>query len=270
MSDTEAPITIEGQIWINAGEKRFGGHGRMRLLSNIAELGSISGAARAMKMSYKAAWDAVDQMNNLAGEPLVSRSVGGKGGGSTTVTPRGRQLIENFHHLEQEHKRFITELSKQAVNMADDLLMLRRLSMKSSARNHFSGTVTALTQGAVNDEIELEVAPGQRLAAVITRESSENLGLAVGSEAFALIKASSVIIVTDTEGARFSARNLLSGRVERLQPGAVNSEVVLELDGGGHIAAIITNESAEKLELKEGATATAIFKASSVILGVSD
>jgi molybdate transport system regulatory protein len=270
MSDTEAPISIEGQIWINAGERRFGGHGRMRLLSHIAETGSISGAARAMKMSYKAAWDAVDQMNNLAGEPLVVRSVGGKGGGSTVVTPRGRQLIENFHHLEREHQRFIAELSQQAAHMADDLLMLRRLSMKSSARNHFRGTVTAIKQGAVNDEIELEIAPGQRLAAVITRESSENLGLAVGSEAFALIKASSVIIVTEAEGARFSARNRLSGTVERLQPGAVNSEVVLALEGGGHLAAIITNESAQNLGLQEGAAASAIFKASSVILGVND
>lgn len=270
MSNNEAPISIEGQIWINAGERRFGGHGRMRLLNLIAKTGSISGAARAMKMSYKAAWDAVDQMNNLAGEPLVVRSVGGKGGGSTVVTPRGQQLIENFDHLEREHQRFITELSQQASSMADDLLMLRRLSMKSSARNNFSGTVTAIRQGAVNDEIALEIAPGQHLAAVITRESSENLGLAVGSEAFALIKASSVIIVTEADGARFSARNLLTGKIERLQPGAVNTEVVLALEGGGRLAAIITNQSAENLTLAEGATASAIFKASSVILGVSD
>lgn len=269
MPNSEAPISIEGQIWINAGERRFGGHGRIRLLSHIAEMGSISGAARAMKMSYKAAWDAVDQMNNLAGEPLVVRSVGGKGGGSTRITPRGQQLIENFHRLEREHQRFIAELSQQATSMADDLLMLRRLSMRSSARNHFSGTVTALKQGAVNDEVELEIAPGQRLAAVITRESSENLGLAVGGEAFALIKASSVIIAAEADGARFSARNRLSGTVERLQPGAVNSEVVLALDGGGHIAAIITSESAQNLGLKEGAAASAIFKASSVILGVN-
>lgn len=269
MSNSEVPISIEGQIWINAGERRFGGHGRMRLLSHIAETGSISGAARAMKMSYKAAWDAVDQMNNLAGEPLVVRSVGGKGGGSTQVTSRGQQLIENFHHLEREHQRFIAELSQQATSMADDLLMLRRLGMKSSARNNFSGTVTAIKQGAVNDEIELEIAPGQRLVAVITRESSENLGLTVGNEAFALIKASSVIIVTEAEDARFSARNLLTGKIERLQPGAVNSEVVLALEGGGHLAAIITNESTANLALKEGGTASAVFKASSVILGVN-
>ncbi|WP_027965993.1 TOBE domain-containing protein [Halomonas halocynthiae] len=268
MPHRSPPISVEGQIWINTGERRFGGHGRMRLLRLIAETGSISGAARAMKMSYKAAWDAVDQMNNLAGEPLVLRSVGGKGGGSTIVTPRGHQLMANFSRLEQEHQRFIAELSQQASSMTDDLLMLRRLSMKSSARNNFSGTVTAIKQGAVNDEVELCIAPNQHLTAVITRESSENLGLAVGSDAFALIKASSVIIATEIEGAHVSARNLLTGRVERLQPGAVNTEVVLALEGGGHLAAIITHQSANDLALEEGTTASAIFKASSVILGV--
>lgn len=270
MPTSSPPISVAGQIWINTGERRFGGHGRMRLLGLIAELGSISQAAKAMKMSYKAAWDAVDQMNNLAGEALVERSVGGKGGGATRLTPRGHQLVANFHRLEVLHRHFVDELNRQAGSLTDDVAMIRRLSMKSSARNHFSGRVTALTPGAVNDEVELEIFPGQRLVAVITRESSQALGLRVGSEAFALIKASSVIVVTEAEGARFSARNRLAGRVERLQPGAVNSEVVLALEGGGHLAAIITHASADTLGLAEGQPASAIFKASSVIVGSYD
>ena len=63
-------------------------------------------------------------------------------------------------------------------------------------------------------------------------------------EAFALIKASSIILVPESEGARFSARNQLAGTVTRVQTGAVNTEVVLDLPGGGTIAAIITNQSA--------------------------
>ncbi|WP_027960380.1 TOBE domain-containing protein [Halomonas halodenitrificans] len=270
MPSPPPPISVEGQIWFNTDERRFGGHGRISLLSHIAERGSISQAAKAMKMSYKAAWDAVDQMNNLAGEPLVERSVGGKGGGATRLTARGHQLVANFHRLEALHKHFVNELNRQAGSLTDDVAMIRRLSMKSSARNHFSGRITALTPGAVNDEVEIEIFPGQRLVAVITRESSQTLGLEVGSEAFALIKASSVIVVTEAEGARFSARNRLAGRVERLQPGAVNSEVVLALEGGGHLAAIITHASAEGLGLAEGQPASAIFKASSVIVGAYD
>jgi molybdate transport system regulatory protein len=74
--------------------------------------------------------------------------------------------------------------------------------------------------------------------------------------------------MTDAQGARFSARNRLAGTIARVTPGAVNTEVVLDLTGGGSVAAIITNESARALELAEGRTATAMFKASSVIVGV--
>ena len=86
-------------------------------------------------------------------------------------------------------------------------------------------------------------------------------------QAFALVKASSIVIVTDAEGAKFSARNRLSGTIARLLPGAVNTEVVIDLTGGGSVAAIITSDSAKSLALAEGALATASFKASSVIVG---
>ena len=88
-------------------------------------------------MSYKAAWDAVDAMNNLAGEPLVERVSGGKGGGGTRLTRRGAQLVENFKLIEREHRHFIEQLSRQAEGIADDFLLLRRINMKTSARNQF-------------------------------------------------------------------------------------------------------------------------------------
>ncbi|MGQ5522150.1 TOBE domain-containing protein [Chitinimonas sp. PSY-7] len=77
-----------------------------------------------------------------------------------------------------------------------------------------------------------------------------------------------MIVLTDDEGARFSARNRLAGQVSRLQPGGVNTEVVIDLSAGGSIAAIITNDSVENLALAVGKLASAMFKASSVILGV--
>jgi len=79
-----------------------------------------------------------------------------------------------------------------------------------------------------------------------------------------------VIVMTDGDGARLSTRNRLQGQVARLMRGAVNSEVVIALAGGGSVAATITNESVEALGLAEGAAASALFKASSVILGVPE
>jgi molybdate transport system ATP-binding protein len=140
--------------------------------------------------------------------------------------------------------------------------------MKTSARNHFEGTISRLTSGAVNDEIELTLPAGQRIVAVVTHESTARLGLAVGAKAFALVKASSVIVVGDLGGARLSARNQLAGTISRVQPGAVNAEIAIDVGGGLTIAAIVTQESAKSLGLAPGAAATAIFKASSVIVGV--
>ena len=140
--------------------------------------------------------------------------------------------------------------------------------MKTSARNQFSGTVSRVVLGAVNDEVLIGVPGLGTIAAVVTHESALNLGLVVGAKAFALIKASSVIVVTQAQGAKFSARNQLQGQVVHVAKGAVNTEVVIGLDGCAQVAAIVTNESADALGLAAGLPAAALFKASSVIVGV--
>jgi molybdate transport system regulatory protein len=267
MDEKDERIALQGSVWMTVGGENFGGQGRVELLARIAETGSISQASKAIGMSYKGAWDAIDAMNNLAGEPLVERVTGGKGGGGTRLTARGAQLVRNFRVIEQVHRDFVDQLNRQAAGIADDLSLISRLNMKTSARNQFFGTVARVRAGAVNDEIELDIAGGHRIVAIVTHESTESLGLQPGRQAFALIKSSSVILVTREDGARFSARNQLAGTVSRLTPGAVNTEVVIDLAGGGSVAAIITNDSAHALELAPGAPVTAMFKASSVIVG---
>lgn len=140
--------------------------------------------------------------------------------------------------------------------------------MLASARNQLSGKITSIQRGGVNDEVEISLSGGQKIVAVVTRSSTDSLGLAVGSDAFALIKASWVILLTDTTGVRLSARNQLAGTVEKVTPGGVNSEVTLKLGSGDVITALITNESVGSLGLAPGKSATAAFKASSVIVGV--
>jgi len=267
MEQENKDIALSGSVWMTVGGEKLGGSGRVELLAGIAERGSITQAAKAVGMSYKAAWDAIDAMNNLAGEPLVERLAGGKGGGGTRLTARGAQLVEHFRLIEQVHQEFVGRLNTLAAGIAGDVTLIRRLNMKTSARNQFFGTVSRVTKGAVNDEIALDIAAGRQIVAVVTHESVEHLGLAVGVQAFALVKSSSVMIVTDADGVKLSARNRLSGKVARLVPGAVNTDVVIDLGGGSSVAAVVTNESARLLALREGSTATAIFKASSVIVG---
>lgn len=140
--------------------------------------------------------------------------------------------------------------------------------MKISARNVFAGSVTALREGAVNAEVELSTAGGDRLVAVVTVESVKSLGLAVGKPAIAYAKAPWVMVLAGEPQVKFSARNQLAGKVKHLAKGAVNSEVGIELPGGAVVHAVITNEAVLELGLKEGVPATALIKASHLVLGV--
>lgn len=265
-----ARLKIASQLSVETGGGTFASQRWMALLEQVERTRSITAAAKAIGLSYKAAWDAIEAMNNLADGPLVERTAGGKGGGGTHLTGRGARLVATFRAVQEENARFLELVNRRVGDAAGDLRILGRLTMMTSARNHYSGKVTRVRKGAVNDEVELELRGGDRIVAVVTRESTENLGLKPGREAIALIKASWVIVgVDDGPKMKLSARNRLDGTVRRLTPGAVNTEVVIECRGGHSIAAIITSQAARDLKLAVGKPASAIFKASSVILGTS-
>lgn len=140
--------------------------------------------------------------------------------------------------------------------------------MNVSARNVFPGTITALVDGAVNAEVELTLAGGDRIVAIVTEGSVQSLGLAVGKAAVAYVKAPWVMLLVGPQDARFSARNQLAGTISQLNKGAVNTEVAVTLPGGAVVHAVVTNEATLELGLREGVSATALIKASHVILGV--
>ncbi|KWK79373.1 molybdenum-dependent transcriptional regulator [Burkholderia ubonensis] len=264
------PLELGGELWLRAGAQMLGGSTRIALLAAIGETGSITRAAKAVGISYKGAWEAIDTMNNLAGEPLVLRATGGKGGGGTTLTPRAASLIAAFRTIEREHRRFIDAASAAVSGFDVDWALIGRIGMKTSARNQLFGKIASIRRGAVNDEVTLTLPGGQTIVAVVTHESTEALGLQVGADACALVKASWVMLAAD-DGApvRVSARNQLHGAVETVKGGAVNSEVTLALDGGGTLTSVVTNDSVDALRLAAGRRAIALFKASSVILAVT-
>jgi molybdate transport system regulatory protein len=140
--------------------------------------------------------------------------------------------------------------------------------MKASARNQFSGTVTEFIIGAVNAEVHVGLKGGETIVASITKDSVETLAIETGKKVIVLVKAPQVIVVTDFGGYRISARNQLEGTITDVKAGAVNTEVDIALPGGDKIAATVTNDSVETLGLRKGQTATAVFKAGAVILGV--
>lgn len=268
--------TLTGKLLIDTDMGSFLGDKRIRLLEAIDSTGSISQAAKAVPMSYKAAWDAVDDMNNVAPEPLVHRSTGGKHGGGTELTAFARRLIAFYRALEQESQVALEKLERNleqsgVCDVANFRQVLRRMSMKSSARNQFAGPIERITPGAVDCEVTIRLAPELEITAVVTGESAENLCLAVGRDVLAFVKASSIVLLVGEEDARISARNRFTGTVVALHTGPVNSEVTVHLPGGRHvITAVITEASVQRLGLAVGHTVTAVFKASSVFLVAMD
>lgn len=140
--------------------------------------------------------------------------------------------------------------------------------MSVSARNVFKGKVTSVKDGAVNAEVELTLAGDDKIVAIVTEGSVKDLGIAVGKEAIAYVKAPWVMLLAGPQSIKFSARNQLTGKVSVVHKGAVNSEVGITLAGGTTVFAVVTNEAVLELGLKEGVEATALIKASHVILGV--
>ena len=142
--------------------------------------------------------------------------------------------------------------------------------MKISARNVFEGNITALVDGAVNAEVEITTTGGDRIIAIVTECSVQSLGLVIGKPVMAFIKAPWVIVLTDDSGIKLSARNHLAGTVQRIEKGEINSEIGIKLTGGTLVYAVITNEAVMELGLKPGAPASALIKASHVVIGVRD
>lgn len=243
---------------------------RLALLEHIGSSGSISQAAKLSGFSYKGAWDAVDAMNSLFGVALVVTMTGGKGGGGAQLTETGIRVVDASRVLRREHQKFLAAASAGIADFDNIYTWMRRLTVRTSARNQFFGKVVAIKQAQVNVEVTLQLAGGDQIHAVITNDGLNELGLQIGSEAWALVKASWMILATPSAASGLSVRNKLAGEVIRVHQGGVNAEVSLRCAGGNVLSATLTNDSVAELQIAEGKTMVAVFKASSVIMGVTD
>jgi molybdate transport system regulatory protein len=178
--------TLQAALTIQRDASTRMGAGRIRLLEAIRDHGSISAAARTIGLSYKAAWDAVNTMNNLFSQPLVAANPGGRSGGGASVTPAGHQVIAAFTIVQAELSHFLSVLESRLAQagVPGTTSILWSLSMRTSARNTFRCTVTEIIEGPVNAEVLMDLTDGQQLSAIITDRSIKNLDLAPGKEVF--------------------------------------------------------------------------------------
>jgi molybdate transport system regulatory protein len=182
------------------------------------------------------------------------------------VTPKGRAVIAALRQMQAEVDAAMAKLETTlAGEPARDLFW--SLGMRTSARNALRGVIAQVTPGQVNSEVTLKLADGVEIIAILTKRSIEDLELAPGKAAIALIK-SSFVILAKGENLKTSARNQIAGVVSGRTDGAVNSEIAVDIGGAKTLTATITLESANALELAVGDEVTALIKAPHVILAV--
>ena len=263
-------MEVEGRIWIKEHGKNFLGHGKIELLELINKSGSISKAAKTMKMSYKAAWDTIDSINKLSKEPLVSVARGGKNGGGTKLTPKGVEFVGIFRQMEKLNQAlfnvFNNDLESWEHSSSACILNFRSLAMKTSARNQLQGEIIEITTGKVNASVTLKTQNNLVINSVITMSSLEELGLKVGMKCHALIKAN-WIVVFKQKPSGISMKNCIEGEITKIIDGAVNCQVEINSNGES-LSAMITESSQDSMKLDKGDKVWFGFKANNVILGI--
>jgi len=240
-------------------QKLFADPRRISLLKHIALSGSISQGAKDAGISYKSAWDAINEMNQLSEQTLVERATGGKGGGGAILTRYGQRLIQLYDLLAQ-----IQQKAFDALPLDSLLAAISRFSLQTSARNQWFGTITARDHDQVQQHVDVLLADGEtRLKVAITAQSGERLGLDEGKEVLILLKAPWVGITQDEAIAR-AADNQLQGTISHIERGAEQCEVLMTLPDGQTLCATLPVE--ETATLEEGANVTAYFNADRVII----
>lgn len=258
-------MKIDGRFWLTKNDRSFLGAGKIELLEKIAQTGSINAAAKEMKMSYKAAWERINSMNELADQPIISRTVGGKGGGGTKLTDYAYELIDTYKKLEQLHRQFINRFSEASDNPEHLSQILNRLFLTTSARNQLLATITQITINKINAIISMEIAGGGTLHSSITAKSAENMNLHIGSEVYAIIKSSDIQITTykpkDTD-----KKNMIEGMIESIIGNETDSEVSLQINEKFTLTSSLSTKDAK--QLKEGEKTFALIDYANIIIGL--
>lgn len=261
-------ISAAALLYQMSDESKQGNDPIISLLQAVSETGSINKAAKIIGFSYKATWERIETINNLSPTPLIRRQTGGSGGGGTILTSDGEAFLERASLFRSELQKLVTffqDTPKEAYAM---LRTLKGMEMKISARNVWLGNVTKIEKGAVNSIVTLSLKGKDTIVATITDNSVQRLGLELGKEIYAIVKAPSVMLSCDVDPQKISARNVLQGTINRIETGAVNDEVIIDIAGSNTVTSILTSESVRSLDLKAGKEVSAIIKASSVLLAI--
>ncbi|HQZ08092.1 MAG: TOBE domain-containing protein [Rhodoferax sp.] len=235
---------------------------RIDILRRLGDGGSISEAARRAGISYKAAWQAIETLSNLAGTPMVEKAVGGSGGGGAVLTAAGQRVLEAATMLDKA-RADVLALLELGTGGGPSGPGLAAMALRTSMRNQFPCVVKGLRATGSPVRVGLELASGGMLYARITRESAQLLELRRGLQVLALCKATAVRVALQIVPA--ASRNIVVGTVIRASRSVHGGEVALQLEGGVSLVGFC----AQGDKLKVGQLAMASIEETAVVVAIS-
>jgi molybdate transport system regulatory protein len=296
----KAALQPSGSISLSHNGENVLNETRFTLLEQIAATGSITQAGRAAGISYRTAWLAIDHLNELSDKPLVVRTTGGKTGGGTRLTPEGESLLRIYKAVRADHVRYLEHLRLGLEDFDRFLRLTRKLALKTSARNQLFGKVERVSGDKLGAKVILGLhghahshshsMSAIRLVAQITQESVENLGLRVGTEAYALIKANWVTLKRVTPKSAMTrqvtpkrrsdkSENLLGisslgtncfvGEVSSHREMGSQAEITVRLSSGQEMVSVMPIQAYHSLRPEVGVAVEALCAAEHVIVGVA-
>ena len=153
------------------------------LLRHIAEDNSLTKAAKDVGISYRNAWDRVKAMEENLGHAVVQTKVGGKTGGSATLTQEGQRLLKEFRRT----RRVMFDVLEDAEVWED-------IRYKLSARNQLNGKVVGVQKGTVTSAVKIRLSTPVTITSIVTNEAVEELAVEEGDEVQAIVKSTDVMI----------------------------------------------------------------------------
>lgn len=259
-------MQAEVLLTLKLHQKLFANPRRITLLKQIVSTGSISQGARLAGISYKSAWDAINDMNLLAEKPLVNCATGGKGGGGAQITDYGQRLLQLYDLLAQIQQKAFDVLGRDNLPLDSLLAAISRFSLQTSARNQWFGTVERLSVHPLQPQVSVLLANSNILIkAAVTAQSAQRLELVAGKEVLVLIKAPWVRLVRHTDPPVITD-NQLPGVISDLLQEEGQSELILNLSGGYSLCAMLNDQQYADLNPQPGEQVMACFAADQVVI----
>ncbi|MBP2701939.1 LysR family transcriptional regulator [Photobacterium sp. CAIM 1937] len=249
--------------------KMFANPRRIALLNAIERTGSISQGAKEAGISYKTAFDAVKEMNLLAGEPLVSSEKGGKGGGGAALTRFGKRLVQMYQLLHQIQDMGLKALNDDSAPLESLLAVMSRFSLQTSARNQFFGHISHIERHDLHDVVQIAITPHHRISATITHGSTVKLQLEADKDVVALIKGPAITVCSEDNlihGKRDRFDNQLVGTITALVQDMKSTEVTIALTDDIAICALVDNRDLMEENLRVGMEIYALFHSNQVTI----